>query len=69
MEYVVAVFTTLVYAIFSIYVGKSLGLFIAAVFHVIIDVISLPSVGLYVIGIAIVEIIIGVVFVMKKIKG
>ncbi len=61
-----AIFVTLIYAIFSVYLKKSLGLFIAAFFHVILGIASLPSIGLYVIGIAIIEIIFGIVMILKK---
>lgn len=64
--YFLAVFATLAYALFSIYLKKSLGLFIAAVFHVVLGIVSLPSIGLYVIGVAIVEVIIGVLLIWKK---
>lgn len=67
--YFLAVFATLAYAVFSIYLKKSLGLFIAAVFHIILGFISLPSIGLYVIGFAIIEVIIGILLIVKNIKG
>lgn len=49
------------YGLFSIYLRKPLGLFIAATFHIILGILSLPSIGLFVLALAIIEIILGIV--------
>lgn len=54
------------YAVFSIYLKKPLGLYIAAAFHIILGILSLPSIGLYVFGVAIIEILVGVLMTTKK---
>lgn len=55
------VIAVLLYALFSVYLKKPAGLYIAAAFHIVLGVLSLPSIGLYVLGIAILEIIAGIV--------
>lgn len=56
-----AMIVVLLYAMLSIFLNRSIGLYIAATFHVLLGVLSLPSFGLYVMGLAIVELIIGIV--------
>lgn len=58
----------LLYAILSILLKKPVGLYIAAGFHIVLGIISLPSIGLYVIGLAIIEFIVGIVMT-KKTQG
>ncbi|MFA1822517.1 hypothetical protein ACDX78_20535 [Virgibacillus oceani] len=53
------------YAIFSVYLKKSTGLYLAAAFHVVLGILSLPSLGLYVLGLAILEIIVGIIMTVK----
>lgn len=55
----------LLYAIFSVFLRKPLGLYIAAAFHLILGILSLPSIGLYVLGLAIFEIIVGIAMTVK----
>ncbi|GAB4074126.1 hypothetical protein GCM10028778_16290 [Barrientosiimonas marina] len=55
----------LIYAILSIYLRRSIGLYLAAVFHVFLGILSLPSIGLYVLGLAILELITGVTMSVK----
>ncbi|RYG71967.1 hypothetical protein EU245_12140 [Lentibacillus lipolyticus] len=55
----------LIYAVFSIYLKKPLGLFIAMAFHIVLGILSLPSIGLYVLGVAIIELIIGIIMIVK----
>ncbi|TRM10779.1 hypothetical protein FH966_03075 [Lentibacillus cibarius] len=55
----------LIYAVFSIYLKKPLGLFIAMGFHIVLGILSLPSIGLYVLGVAIIELIIGIIMTVK----
>lgn len=56
----------LLYALFSIYLRKMTGLFIAAAFHIVLGLFSLPSIGLYVIVLAVIECIVGVVLIAKQ---
>ncbi len=51
----------LLYAILSIFLKKPLGLYIATVFHIVLGVLSLPSIGLFVLGLAVIELIIGII--------
>jgi len=55
----------LLYAIFSIFLKKPVGLYIAMAFHILLGVLSLPSIGLYVIGLAIIELIVGISMTVK----
>lgn len=55
----------LLYAIFSIFLRKPLGLYIATAFHIVLGVLSLPSIGLYVLGLAILELIVGIIMTVK----
>lgn len=64
--FIIVVILVLLYAIFSIYLQKISGLYIAAGFHIILGLFSLPSIGLYVIGLAIIEIIIGMFMINKQ---
>ncbi|MFD2760111.1 hypothetical protein [Lentibacillus juripiscarius] len=57
--------TVLLYAIFSIFLKKPLGLYIATAFHIVLDILSLPSIGLYVLGLAVIELIIGIIMTVK----
>lgn len=42
-----------------------MGLYIAALFHIALGILSLPSIGLYVFGLAILEIIAGIAMTVK----
>lgn len=55
----------LLYAIFSVFLKKPLGLYIATAFHIVLGVLSLPSIGLYVLGLAIIELIVGIIMTAK----
>ncbi|GAB3803495.1 hypothetical protein [Virgibacillus kimchii] len=59
---IIAVF---LYAIFSVFLRKPTGLYIAAAFHIVLGVLSLPSIGLYVLGLAILEVIVGIKMTVK----
>ncbi|MUV37874.1 hypothetical protein JNUCC1_01680 [Lentibacillus sp. JNUCC-1] len=59
----------LLYAIFSIYMKKPVGLYISAGFHVVMGALTLPSIGLYVLGLAVIEIIVGVSMTAKYRRG
>lgn len=63
---IVLVFLIVGYAIFSIYLRKPFGLFIAALLHMILGILSLPSIGLYVLAVALLEIIGGIAFAIRK---
>lgn len=56
----------LLYAVLSIYLRKLAGLFMAAGFHIVLGTISLPSIGLYVLGVSILELIAGIVMIVKR---
>lgn len=58
----------LIYAILSVYLKKPTGLFIAAAFHIALGILSLPSIGLYVLGFAILELIVGFIMTIKTAK-
>jgi len=55
----------LFYAIFSIFLKKPLGLYIATALHIGLGILALPSIGLYILGLAIIELIIGVLMTIK----
>lgn len=55
----------LLYAILSAYLRKPIGMYIAAAFHIILGILSLPSIGLYVLGLAILELIAGIIMTVK----
>lgn len=55
----------LLYAIFSVYLKKPIGLYIATGFHIILGVLSLPSIGLFILGLALLELIVGIVMTVK----
>lgn len=55
----------LLYAIFSMFLRKPLGLYMAAAFHVVLGVLALSSIGLYVFGLALIEIVIGISMTVK----
>ncbi len=55
----------LIYSVFSIYLKKTLGLYIAMAFHIVLGILSLPSIGLYVLGLAIIELVIGIIMTVK----
>ena len=59
------IITVLLYAIISVFLGKPIGLYVATVLHIALGIISLPSIGLYVLGLAILELIIGVIVSIK----
>ncbi|QDI90826.1 hypothetical protein EPH95_06255 [Salicibibacter halophilus] len=56
----------LVYAIYSVTTKKSLGLYISAVVHMILGVITLPSIGLIILGLAILELIGGIILTLSS---
>lgn len=58
--------TVLLYAIFSVFLKKPVGLYIAAAFHIVLGILSLPSIGLYVLGLAIIECIVGIIMTVKR---
>lgn len=60
----------LFYAIFSLYVRKPAGLYISVCFHIALGILSLPSIGLYVLGLAILELLVGMTLTItaKNIK-
>lgn len=64
--FIIVVILVLLYAIFSIYLRKVSGLLIAAGFHIILGLFSLPSIGWYVIGLAVIEIVIGIYLNSKR---
>jgi len=64
--FIIVVILVLLYAIFSIYLRKISGLYIAAGFHIILGLFSLPSIGWYVISLGIIEIIIGIFMINKQ---
>jgi|GEM_PF-1000407 len=55
----------LFYAILSVFLRKPLGLYISAAFHVILGILSLPSIGVYVLGLAILELLVGIILTDK----
>ena len=55
----------LIYAVFSIYLKNTLGLYIAMAFNIVLGILSLPSIGLYVLGLAIIELVIGIIMTVK----
>jgi len=55
----------LLYAIFSIFLKKTVGLYIATAFHILLGILSLPSIGLYVLGLSIIELIVGISMTVK----
>ena len=55
----------LIYAVFSIYLKKTLGLYIAMAFHIVLGILWLPSIGMYVLGLAIIELVIGNIMTVK----
>lgn len=55
----------LLYAIFSVFLKKSLGLYIATAFHIVLGILSLPSIGLIVLGLAVIELITGIIMTIK----
>src|SRR5699024_9114067 len=55
----------LLYAIFSVFLKKPTALYIAAICHIFLGVLSLPSSGLYVIGLAVIELIAGNIMTVK----
>ncbi|HLS66277.1 MAG TPA: hypothetical protein VK029_04695 [Pseudogracilibacillus sp.] len=63
---IVLVFLIIGYAIFSIYLRKPVGLFIAAILHVVLGILSLPSIGLYILGLAALELIAGITLAIRK---
>lgn len=62
---VILMIAILVYAILSIYMKRAIGLFMAALMHVILGLLSLPSIGIYVLIIAGVELIAGIIFTLQ----
>ncbi|HLR27016.1 MAG TPA: hypothetical protein VK112_14215 [Fodinibius sp.] len=55
----------LLYAILSIFLKKPSGLYIATALHIVLGILSLPSIGLFVLGLAIIELIIGISMTVK----
>lgn len=64
--YVGLMIVVLLYALFSVFLKKPIGLYIAAAFHIVLGILSLPSIGLYVLGLAMLEIIVGIMITMKS---
>jgi len=64
--YVGLMIVVLLYALFSVFLKKPIGLYIAAAFHIVLGILSLPSIGLYVLGLAMLEIIVGIMIMMKS---
>jgi len=64
--FIIVVSLVLLYGIFSIYLRKISGLLIAAGFHIILGLYSLPTIGLYIIGLAIIEIAISIYMNIKR---
>lgn len=56
----------LLYAVLSIYLRRPIGLYIAMLFHVILGVLSLPSIGWFILGLAALELIVGIGMSVKK---
>lgn len=61
---IILIITTVLYSVFSMLLGRPVGLFIAAGIHIVLGIISLPSIGWFVLVIALVECLLG--FVMVK---
>jgi len=55
----------LLYAICSVILKKPIGLFIATIFHTVLAILSLPSIGLYVLGLAVIEFTTGIIMTAK----
>lgn len=55
----------LLYAILSIFLKKPSGLYIATAFHIVLGILSLPSIGLYVLGLAVIELVVGIIMTVK----
>ncbi|EZH64164.1 hypothetical protein DH09_00035 (plasmid) [Bacillaceae bacterium JMAK1] len=55
-------------AIIGVVSKKSLLIFVAAAIHIIMGFITLPSIGLYIIGLAVLEIVLGIVMATKKVS-
>lgn len=64
--YVGLMIVVLLYALFSVFLKKPIGLYLAAAFHIVLGILSLPSIGLYVLGLAMLEIIVGIMITMKS---
>ena len=64
--YVGLMIVVLLYALFSVFLKKPIGLYITAAFHIVLGILSLPSIGLYVLGLAMLEIIVGIMITMKS---
>lgn len=60
------VVVVLLYAILSIYLKRPIGLYVAVLFHALLGILSLPSIGLIVLGLAVLELIAGIVMSVKK---
>ena len=63
--YVGLIVAVLLYAIFSVYLKKPIGLYMATAFHIVLGILSLPSIGLYVIGLAVLELVVGIIMSIK----
>lgn len=63
---IVLVFLIIGYAIFSLYLRKPVGMLIAALLHVVLGILSLPSIGLYILGLATLELIAGIMLAIWK---
>jgi len=66
---IILIITTLLYSVFSILLAKPAGLFIAAGIHIVLGVLSLPSIGWIVLFIALVECLLGIVMIKKQGKA
>lgn len=56
----------LLYAMLSIYLKKVVGLFIAASFHIVLGIVSLPSIGLFVLALAAIELVVGLILIIRN---
>src|SRR5699024_11711046 len=63
--YVGLIVAVLLYAIFSVFLKKPIGLYMATAFHIVLGILSLPSIGLYVIGLAVLELVVGIIMSIK----
>ncbi|HLS07041.1 MAG TPA: hypothetical protein VK079_03730 [Bacillota bacterium] len=64
--FIIMVILVLLYALFSVYLKRATGLFIATTFHIVLGVLSLPSIGWYVIALAIIECFVGIMIIVKR---
>lgn len=65
--YITVMILIILYAIFSIYLKKISGLYIAACLHIILGILSLPSLGIFMFIIALLEIIVAILLKKRNI--